>query len=207
MIDTLLKFVGVDLQSHLANLRSQIEDVKRRAIHEARRQAADTSLTIGLAFVSLIFMLLTVIVGLVALYMWVASARGAYAGLAAVGGATAIMAAVFAIVARTRRPLPPQPLPQPAAASRRADAQAADAPRPTIAQARSAATSAPPLFRPARRKLFFEAVTRNIAHRAAAASDEALDSATEIVRNGSPGAIVATLGVAAVVGLLIGRHR
>jgi hypothetical protein len=54
---------------------------------------------------------------------------------------------------------------------------------------------------------FFDAITNNIAHRAAAASDEALDSATEVVRSGSRGAIVATLGAAALVGLLIGRHR
>jgi hypothetical protein len=203
MLGTLLKFVGVDLQSHLANLRSQVEDVKRRAIHEAKRQAADTSLTIGLAFVSLIFMLLTVIVGLVALYMWVAAAKGPYAGLLAVGGATAAVAVVFAIVARTRRPLPPQPL-QPEATA--APIRAAYSPLPPVSQA---VPPRPPFpaFSTSSPGAFFDAVTGNIAHRAAAASEEALDSATEIVRNGSRGAIVATLGVAALVGLLIGRHR
>ena len=203
MIDTLLKFVGVDLQSHLASLRSQVEDVKRRAIHEAKRQAADTSLTIGLAFVSLIFMLLTVIVGLVALYTWVAAARGPYAGLLAVGVATAALAAVFAIVARTRRPLPPQPL-QPAAAV--APILAVRSPQPSTSQAVPPRPSFP-AFSVSSPGAFIDAVTGNFAHRAAAASDEALDSATEIVRNGSRGAIVATLGVAALVGLLIGRHR
>jgi hypothetical protein len=203
MIDTLLKFVGVDLQSHLANLRSQVEEVKRRALHEAKRQAADTSLTIGLAFASLIFMLLTVIVGLVALYLWVAAAKGPYAGLLAVGGATAALAAVFAVVARTRRPLPPQPL-RPAATA--APVRAAYPPQPAIPQA---VPPRPPFpaFSTSSPSAFFDALTGNIAHRAAAASDEALDSATEIVRNGSRGAIVATLGAAALIGLLIGRHR
>jgi len=203
MIATLLKFVGVDLQSHLANLRSQIEDVKTRAIHEAKRQAADTSLTIGLAFASLIFMLLTVIVGLVALYLWVAAAKGPYAGLLAVGGATAALAAVFAVVARTRRPLPPQPL---RPATNAAPIRAASPPLPPISQA---VPPRPPFpaFSASSPSAFFDALTGNIAHRAAAASDEALDSATEIVRNGSRGAIVATLGAAALIGLLIGRHR
>ena len=203
MIATLLKFVGVDLQSHLANLRSQIEDVKTRAIHEAKRQAADTSLTIGLAFASLIFMLLTVIVGLVALYLWVAAAKGPYAGLLAVGGATAALAAVFAVVARTRRPLPPQPL-RPATTA--APIRAASPPLPPISQA---VPPRPPFpaFSASSPSAFFDALTGNIAHRAAAASDEALDSATEIVRNGSRGAIVATLGAAALIGLFIGRHR
>jgi len=203
MIATLLKFVGVDLQSHLANLRSQIEDVKTRAIHEAKRQAADTSLTIGLAFASLIFMLLTVIVGLVALYLWVAAAKGPYAGLLAVGGATAALAAVFAVVARTRRPLPPQRL-RPAATA--APIRAASPPLPPISQA---VPPRPPFpaFSTSSPSAFFDAMTGNIAHRAAAASDEALDSATEIVRNGSRGAIVATLGAAALIGLFIGRHR
>jgi len=203
MIATLLKFVGVDLQSHLANLRSQVEDVKTRAIHEAKRQAADTSLTIGLAFASLIFMLLTVIVGLVALYLWVAAAKGPYAGLLAVGGATAALAAVFAVVARTRRPLPPQPL-RPATTA--APILAASPPLPPISQA---VPPRPPFpaFSASSPSAFFDALTGNIAHRAAAASDEALDSATEIVRNGSRGAIVATLGAAALIGLLIGRHR
>jgi len=203
MIATLLKFVGVDLQSHLANLRSQVEDVKTRAIHEAKRQAADTSLTIGLAFASLIFMLLTVIVGLVALYLWVAAAKGPYAGLLAVGGATAALAAVFAVVARTRRPLPPQPL-RPATTA--APIRVASPPLPPISQA---VPPRPPFpaFSASSPSAFFDALTGNIAHRAAAASDEALDSAPEIVRNGSRGAIVATLGAAALIGLLIGRHR
>jgi hypothetical protein len=203
MIDTLLKFVGVDLQSHLANLRSQVEDVKRRAIDEAKRQAADTSLTIGLAFVSLVFMLLTAIVGLVALYMWVAAARGSYAGLLAVAGATAAVAAAFAIGARARGSLPPEPLPMAASA---ATARTVQSPQPLFSQ-----TIPPrppfPAFSASSPGAFFEALASNFSHRAAAASDDALDSATEIVRNGSRGAIVATLGVAALVGLLIGRRR
>jgi hypothetical protein len=109
----------------------------------------------------------------------------------------------LAIVAGTRHPLPAQPLP---AAATAAPIRAAYSPPPPILQA---VPPRPPFpaFSTSSPGAFFDALTGNIAHRAATASDEALDSATEIVRNGSRGAIVATLGVAVLVGLLIGRRR
>jgi hypothetical protein len=188
MLATLLRLVGIDLQRQLAHLRAQAEDFKNRTTLEVQHKVADTSITIGIAFVGLFFVLLTVVVALVALYLWVDMQRGPFAALAAVGLATGIMAALtFAIVAaRSPRPLPKRPIASPV---RPAPAALANYP--------SAVSGASLL----------EGVTSKLADRTAAAAHEALDSAAEMVRKSPREAIIGTLAVAAVIGVVIGRRR
>jgi hypothetical protein len=100
MLATLLRLVGVDLRLQLSHLLAQAEAFKSRTTREIQQKVAEASLTIGIAFAGLFFVMLTVVVALVALYLWVEIHRGPFAALAVVGLATVIMAAVaFAIVA------------------------------------------------------------------------------------------------------------
>jgi hypothetical protein len=208
MLGHLLGIFGIDLQGQIAKLRSHAEDLKDRAIREAKREAADTSITIGLAFGSLVLGLATLGAALAALYLWVAMARGPFAGLAAVACTTAVLALILAVVAATRGRLsasvpPSHPAARPAASEPLGVPVSATA-APT---ARTPRAGSLPLFSATSPTSFFDTVTHNLAHRAAVASDDVLDSATDIVRNGSREAIVATLGVAILVGVLIGRRQ
>jgi ElaB/YqjD/DUF883 family membrane-anchored ribosome-binding protein len=49
-------------------------------------------------------------------------------------------------------------------------------------------------------------VTHRVTSKAAAASDEAVTAAVEVVRSGSRSALFGTIAVAALVGLVIGRR-
>ena len=203
MLSYLLSLVGFDLQSQIAKLRSHAEALKDRAIREARREAADVSITVGFAFGSLVLGLLTLGAALAALYLWVAIAKGPFAGLAVVGGTTAVLAAILATMAATRghRSAPVSSLPPVASEPLRVSPSAADVPR------RSAPLPPLPSVSATSPASFVDAVTHRLAHRAAAATDDVLDSATDVVRTGSREAIVATLGVAILVGLYIGRRQ
>ena len=188
MLATLLRLVGVDLRLQLAHLRAQAEAFKSRTTHEIQQKVAEASLTIGIAFAGLFFVMLTVVVALVALYLWVEIHRGPFAALAAVGLATVIMAAVaFAIVA-VRSP--------------------GRTPKLAIA-APMRSPPAAPLLHPSSVSgvSLLDGVTSKLTERTAAAAHEALDSAAEMVRKSPREAIIGTLAVAAVIGLVIGRRR
>ena len=188
MLATLLRLVGVDLQAQLAHLRAQAEHFKRRTTHEIQHKVAETSITIGFAFVGLFFAMLTAVVALAALYLWVETPRGPFVALGAVGLATVIMAAVaFTIAAaRSHRQTPKRATATPI--------------RPLPAA---------PLLRPSSVSgvSLLDGVTSKLAERTAAATHEALDSAAEVVRKSPREAIVGTLAVAAVIGIVIGRRR
>jgi len=53
----------------------------------------------------------------------------------------------------------------------------------------------------------FDVLAHRFSTRVAAAGDEAVDAAVSIMRTGSRSTIFGTLAVAALVGVLLGRHR
>ncbi|CAN0202668.1 unnamed protein product, partial [Phaeothamnion confervicola] len=125
------------------------------------------------------------IAGLLALYLWVAMQEGPFVGLGVVALTTAALAAILFTVAATRGGKPKRP-------------------RVHVAPA---VVTAEPVPAPPPHASLMDTVTHNLTHRTAAATNEALDSAAEIVRKGPREAVLATLAVAVVVGLFIGRRR
>ena len=189
-MDTLLRFVGVDLQHQLARLRAQAEDFKNRTIDEVKHQVAQTGITIGLAVAGAIFVLWTVVIGLIALYLWVEMWHGPFVALGVVGLTTAIAAALLFAVAASRggsRPV------------RAARVRAVEA--ESIAPAVTRDIPVPPNVS------LVDALTHQLTSRATSAANEALDSAAELVRKGPREAILAALAVAAVIGIVVGRRR
>jgi hypothetical protein len=184
MLSTALRLVGVDLERQWLRLKAQAEDFKDRTTDEIKGKAIDAGLAVGFALAGLWFVILTVIAGLVALYLWVEVSRGPIVALGAVAGTTAVLAVVLFIAAAMRggtkrkRPVKPVAEPTPAAAIR----SPAGAP-------------------------FYEAVTRNLTDQTVAATNEALDAAAGIVRRSPREVILATLAVAIVAGVFIGRKR
>ena len=102
MVATVLKLVGFDLQRQLARLKAQAEDFKDRTTDELKHKAVDAGLTIGLAFGGLIFIVLTVAIGLLALYLWIEVEHGPFAGLGAVALTTTALAALLFMIAIMR---------------------------------------------------------------------------------------------------------
>jgi ElaB/YqjD/DUF883 family membrane-anchored ribosome-binding protein len=200
MVATVLKLVGFDLQRQLARLKAQAEDFKDRTTDELKHKAVDAGLMIGLALAGLVFVVLTVIAGLIALYLWVEMERGRFAGLGAVALATAVLAALLFALAATRgkgksanRLAQPKPvLGAPAAVSSDSDAFASSS-RPISSGAPGAS--------------LIDDITQDLTRQAKTVANDALESAADAVRKSPREAILAALAVAVVAGVVVGRRR
>jgi hypothetical protein len=190
MVATLLRLVGFDLQRHIDSLKLQAEEFKLRTAVVVKRQVAVASMTIGIAFVGLMLGLLTVIIALLALYLWVAMVRGPFVGLAVVGSITAVLAAVLFAVAVRRGIRTPstRPLGNAAGAAQSSTGSSSNVATPNPSSAVDIHTQGP-------------------ANGTAATTDDALDLAVETIRTGPREALLAALAIAVVIGVVAGRGR
>ena len=212
MVATVLKLVGFDLQRQLARLKAEAEDFKERTADDIKQKAVDAGLKVALAFAGLVFVVLAVVAGLIALYLYVEMKRGAFAGLGAVALISAVSAGVMFIVAatwgKTHKPKA-RSVPEPVAMSPAEAAVAAGPTRvtPTASSATPAASygSGPSVAMP--NASFMDTLTKDLTDRTAAAANEALETAAGMVRKSPPEAILAAMAVAVVAGIFIGRRR
>ena len=201
MLREVLRLLGVDLDYKLAEIRAGVEEFKARTTRQVTERVKETSLTVGFALVGAIAAIATFIIALVALYRWVDLYQGPFAALAAVGAVMALLAAAMFVLAFGRRSRKPT--------SAVVDRRPAGSPPPSSStpQPMAVALSAalPPL--PPNAPLF-DVLTHRFSTRVAGASDEAIDAAVDIMRTGSKSALLGTLAVVALVGILLGRrHR
>jgi hypothetical protein len=197
MLPAVLRLLGVDLDKKFAEIRAQVEEFGARATQQIAEQIKETGLVVGLALVGAVAALATFIVALVALYLWVDLHGGPFAALTTVGLATALLAALMFTLAfgRERRKRASGPLHRGPAAS----------PPPSPPPAQVSLSATPPSLPPNASVL--DVLTHRFSTRVAAAGDEAIDAAVNIMRTGSRTALFGTLAVVTLVGVLIGRRR
>jgi hypothetical protein len=202
MLQLVLRLLGVDIEHKLAEIRSQIEEFRARTTRQIGEQIKQTGLVVGFALVGTGAAVATFIIALVGLYRWVDLYKGPFAALAAVGGVTALLAAVMFVLASRGKP--------PETASRvarggRLTAEppelSASQPRPGSAALSAALPSLPPNASVA------DVVTHRVSARVAGVGDEAIDAAVHLMRTGSRFVLFGTLAVIALVGVVIGRRR
>lgn len=199
MPPAVLRLLGEDLDHKLAQLRAKVEEFRARVTHQVIEQIKETGLIVGLALVGAAAALATFIIALVALYLWVDMRRGPFAALTAVGLVTALLAAVMFTLAfgRGKRKQASAPVHRrPAAAP----------PPPAPSQPAPVSLSAPPSPLPPNASVV-DVLTHRFSTRVAAASDEAVDAAVNIMRTGSRSALFGTLAAVVLVGVLLGRRR
>jgi hypothetical protein len=196
MLDTLLRVVGVDLQAQIAQVKAHLEAFKDQTEDEVRQEVKEAGVMAGLAFAAIAALAGTCVVALMALYMWVDMQKGPFIALAAVGSLTTLSAAIlFAVtMARANRKTTVRPA-------------AVVPPRPAMATPRAALNASTLMQPPSANASMFEVITHRMTTRAAGATDEAIDAASELVGNGSRGTLIGTLVVTVLVGLMIGRQR
>lgn len=213
MVATVLKLVGFDLQRQVARLKAQAEEFKDRTLDDIKHKAVNTGLMIGLAFGGLVFVLITLVVGLMALYLWVEMHQGPFVALGAVALATALLAALMFTVAATRggstksgstrpesKPKPRQPI---LASDDAAKPVHAEAPQP----ASRAFAATPGAQATASLNSLVDTLTQDLTSKASAVANEAMDSAVDTIRKSPREAILAAMAVAVVAGVFIGRRR
>ena len=192
MLRTLFRLLGVDLDRKLAEVRGQIDELKRSAISQATEQVKETGITAGFILGGAIAALFTLIIALAALYVWVDMHEGPLVALGVIGLVTALLAvALFVLALRRgkRRPAPAAVYRAPAASPPAAPLLMSVLPPP------------PP------NASLFDRLTHRFTTRVATAGDEALDAAVHAMRTTSRPALFGTLAVVALVGVLIGRRR
>ena len=192
MLQALLRLLGVDLDRKLAEVRGQLDELKRSAISQATEQIKETGLTVGLLLGGAIAALFTLSIALAALYVWIVMHEGPLVAFAVIGLVTALLAALMFALAFLRR--------------KRGAAPAA------VYSAPAASPPAAPLLMsvlppPPANASFFDRLTHRFTTRVATAGDEALDAAVHAMRTSSRPALFGTLAVVALVGVLIGRRR
>jgi hypothetical protein len=203
MLRFLLRLLGVDLDYQIAEIRAQIEQFRARTTRELAEQAKKTGLTIGFAAVGGIAAIATFVIVLVALYRWADLYGGPFAGLAAVGMVTGLLAAVMFVLAFWRGPR------NPASAGVDGGRAAAPAPpqgptprpRPPSALLAAALPSLPS------NASVVDVLKHRVSTHVAGAGDEAVDAAVHLMRTGSRSVLFGTLAVVALVGVLLGRRR
>jgi len=195
MLQALFRLLGVDLNRKLAEIRGQIDELKRSAISQATEQVKETGITAGFILGGAIAALFTLIIALAALYVWVDMHEGPLVALGVIGLVTALLAvALFVLALRRgkRRPAPAAVYHAPAASP------------PAAPAAPILMSVLPP---PPANASFFDHLTHRFTTRVATAGDEALDAAVHAMRTTSRPALFGTLAVVALVGVLIGRRR
>jgi len=195
MLQALLRLLGVDLNRKLAEVRGQIDELKRGAISQATEQVKETGLTVGLILLGAIAALFTFVIALAALYVWVDMHEGPLAACGAVGLVTALLAALMFVLALRRGKRRPTPVPV-------YRSPAALPPSSPVAPVLMSVLPPPPA-----NASFFDHLTHRFTTRVATAGDEALDTAVHAMRTSSRPALFGTLAIVALVGVLIGRRR
>jgi hypothetical protein len=197
MLRTVLRLVGVDLAQKTAELKAHLRELVEGGTSRLNEALKDAGVTFGIALTGAIAALATIAFALAALFIWVDRSHGPLVALAAVGGVTACIAVVmFAIAGKRGQRKPRVPVSQPSGPVRESPSRI---PSPPLDL--SAFVSPPPS-----NASILDILSHRVSHRAAAASDEAIDAASEFVRSGSRGALLATLTVVGLVGVVIGRR-
>jgi hypothetical protein len=192
MLQALFRLLGVDLSRKLAEVRGQIDELKRSAIAQVTEQVKETGITVGFILGGAIAALFTLIIALAALYVWVDMHEGPLVALGVIGLVTALLAVALFVLAL-----------------RRGKRQAAP---PAVYHAPAASPPAAPILLsvlppPPANASVFDHLTHRFTTRVATAGDEALDAAVHVVRTSSRPALFGTLAAVALVGVLIGRRR
>jgi hypothetical protein len=180
MLAMVLRLFGVDLQQEVSRLKAHASELAERASDRVQEQIKETSLTLGLGFIGAVAAVSTVGIA-----------------LAVIGGATAVLAALmfFLTAAQSKRKVPPRVLPQ-----RTPLPTTVPSPPVTPRLDLSSLVSPPP-----HNASLLDLVTHRVTTRAAATSDDAIDAAADFVRTGSRQALLSTLAVTVLVGILMGR--
>jgi hypothetical protein len=217
----LLARLGLDLPAKVASARAYLEQQIEAAASHAGEVTRETAVVGALYACAALAAVAAFAMGLIALYLWIASQYGVYAGLGAVAGCLIFVALILTTIAASRRRsfaarqsmrwLPPPP--PPAADVRpamNAGTMESSAPITAISATPSAADLVEPLalllseFGPSRASgnPAVDEVLAGLRGAARGTASEAIARAANVIREGDRLNVIFVLSTAAVVGWL-----
>lgn len=102
MLEQALRLIGIDLQAHIAELKARVEAYKEASVAELKAHVVALGVTAGMVAAGAVFAFMTLVVGLVALYFYLADHYGQFVALGGVAATTAFLAIVFFAVGLSR---------------------------------------------------------------------------------------------------------
>jgi hypothetical protein len=201
MLTAIMWLFGIDLEQKILLLRRHVQDAVEETSVRFRRELQEAGLFVIFAGLGTVALAGAMGTASAALFLWLDQQYGAFVALAAVGGLCTLFAAAMFVFAMARgrnhkgavrgseAPAPYKPL-MPSAMQHRAQ----PAPPPI---------SIPPLPENA---TLVDRLAHRFGQHALAASDEAVVRAEQLMREGSSGALLTALALAAAVGFVIGRR-
>ena len=200
MIGSLVELAGAEFQGQVARLRATIDAYiqahKSRLKSEIRHEVREVSIAAGILLGAILCAIGAFVVGLLALHLWIAVTYGRFHALAAVGGVLLVCALIFLTIAMAyaRRPY-------------KAPAVTAAIPVIPVTPVAKPAVYATEFVAPLGSDAsLIDVMLHRVSNRAAGATDEAIDVATDLVRKGPATTLVATLLITAALGWTIGRR-
>ena len=232
MLAKFLALFGFDLHRQMELVKDRAEDFARQTTTEITNRIRDLGLTMAFAATGAVFGLVTLVIGLMALYSWVAATYGPFAGYGVIGGMSALLTAAMLIVASRRGAAssPDSAVSSPGAGSVRPEVEAtqeplADSPRTTVSEPQPVRPDVLPaiplaldlrgplsgalqdfLAKPPTTGTPIDAVIRRAMNEAHAASPQAVDMAADLLRTGPRSALVGVLAGFALVGWFLARN-
>lgn len=207
MLSGILRVFGIDLERKVQLLKGQVHDAVEETSSRFRHELQGAGLFIIIAGLGAVALATAVGMGAAALFIWLDQQYGVFVGLGAVGGISAIFAAIIFVFAFARTSkVPTHRAPPEKAAPPQSEAASAVPHSAQPAQPARPATirlSTPPLSPDAS---LVDQLTHRFGQRALEASDEAIERAEALMREGSSGSLLTALALAAAVGLVIGRR-
>lgn len=200
MLAAVLRMLGVDLQEQVSRLKAHVNEVAERVSDRVQEQIKETGVTLGLGLIGAVAAVSTIGIALAALFISVDRQSGPLVALGAVGGVTAALAALMFVLAAAHGKwrVPPTIQSQPASLPR----ATASSPPPIPRLDLSSLMSPPP-----HNAGLLDVVAHRLNTRVAATSDQAIDAAADFVRTGSRQALLSTLAVAVLLGVVMGRRK
>jgi len=102
MLFRLLKLFGIDIPGQIEALKLTVAQRVEEATERVKSAAQQAGLIASLYAVAGVALGIAIAMGLVALYVWVASLYGVYAGLGAVGGLLLMVAVILVAIASSK---------------------------------------------------------------------------------------------------------
>jgi hypothetical protein len=234
MLFRVLKLFGIDVPAQIEAVKSNIAQRVEDASERVKSAAQQAGLIAALYAVAGVALGVTVAMGLVALYVWVASLYGVYAGLGAVGGLLLLVAIILVAVASSKSKAfaasSAGPAPRPAVSAQTASAPTLQAAPETVAAQVAVEDSATPQLLPPPRinaadliepltlllskylkfprlgNPMLDAMLTDLRSSANVSAQEAVGRAAEVVRTGDRLNLLVVLSGATLAGWFLGRQ-
>jgi hypothetical protein len=200
MLTAIMRLFGIDLEQKVHLLKGHLHDAVEETSSRFRGEVQALVRFVMFTGLGAVGLVAAIGIAAAALFVWLDREDGPLVALAAIGGICAAFAIVMFVLAMTRRrtrkapahpgkaPAPQQPATQPMVGDR--------------ARPASIPLSIAPL---AENASLVDRLTHRFGQQAIAASDEAVERAEKLLREGSRGTLLTTLALAAIVGVVIGR--